>query len=93
MKLYCAQRDVILTFCVAFFVAFCSHALGALLGDEPAHDFVENAADFVKHKANGESAWADLDAIGMACATMEMTGDYVAAYAVLDILLSMPDAN
>jgi hypothetical protein len=24
MKLYCAQRDVILTFCVAFFVAFCS---------------------------------------------------------------------
>ena len=66
-------------------------ALSEVFGGHAAAAFVQNAKDFTKHKTSGDTAWADLDAIGMAIATMEMTGDYVAAYIVLDILLLIPD--
>ena len=55
--------------------------------ESAAQSLVDNAADYYRHVMNGDSAMADLDAIGIATSLMELSGDYVLAYSVLDVLL------
>jgi len=57
--------------------------------DKAAEDLATNGLDFYRHRLAGDVAWADLDAVGVAASLIEMSGDYVLAYAVLDRLLLM----
>jgi hypothetical protein len=51
-----------------------------------ANFFVQNAMDYYKHTLEGDTAYAQLDAINMAVSIMTLTGNAYIGYVVIDIL-------
>ena len=72
---------------IAFAVAHTLFDAAKWIYGDKEEQFIAAASDYARHTRDGETAYADLDALELAINMMQLTGRYESAYLVLDILL------